>query len=626
MASWAYGILRPRRRPPGWQSPPQMGRLNGVTNGKQAMSSSSRPSSFLTFEKWSSSEEEEDEGQKNTGVESLDVTDRLFDAIGESLCSEMVSSQVSNGTLSSDEVVDNHMRLELCSWSEVANGAWAYARHGHCRSQAAERLLISLSNEAVRRFNHQEGSDSEANSSFLTRDISQIVWALGTLQCDNFRLADGLVVLVDSLVAFYDIHEVDQSDFVTATNPFKSWSCPDLVQLIISLAHARIDHLPLLRALFGEAHYRLQRGLDVESNLRHQEQRLGAFRAWEISVLLWAQARLYLTAAQGQVFEDFAAQVPHALVKASKSHNGDLGLIGIGPQEQANVAWSLTVLQQHQSSDAVGVLSTIFREAARFSQAQRMIQLEHAHQLWQALFLLEEESPMAVQDVPPWFRQYLRQKWLVEKSREKRSSARHRSLSQTLHFMGVAHLNEHDEDIDVAIVLKPDASWTYQAATLATTVGSGSRRFGGFRDATPVKVAVEFDGPNHFAREKARPSKGEWGNLSSKPPPPRALGHTVLKYRLLKKQGWTVVRVPYYEFDKIPFWASMVRLLVRAFSLRRPMLYFVSLFMFPMGLRCSKERQRYLQRLLKTHANIRFSEVDVSQYKAMVPSRESRFD
>ena len=39
---------------------------------------------------------------------------------------------------------------------------------------------------------------------------------------------------------------------------------------------------------------------------------------------------------------------------------------------------------------------------------------------------------------------------------------------------------------------------------------------------------------------------------------PRVLGHTVLKYRLLKKKGWTVVRIPYYEFDKIPFWASMV--------------------------------------------------------------------
>jgi very-short-patch-repair endonuclease len=68
-----------------------------------------------------------------------------------------------------------------------------------------------------------------------------------------------------------------------------------------------------------------------------------------------------------------------------------------------------------------------------------------------------------------------------------------------------------------------------------------------------VKLAVEFDGPNHFTRQKQAASPFE------KPETPRALGHTVLKYRLLKKQGWIVVRVPYYEFDRIPFWASMVR-------------------------------------------------------------------
>eukprot|EP00558_Chaetoceros_sp_UNC1202_P009556 CAMPEP_0197254854 /NCGR_PEP_ID=MMETSP1429-20130617/70124_1 /TAXON_ID=49237 /ORGANISM="Chaetoceros sp., Strain UNC1202" /LENGTH=88 /DNA_ID=CAMNT_0042717973 /DNA_START=21 /DNA_END=287 /DNA_ORIENTATION=- len=76
---------------------------------------------------------------------------------------------------------------------------------------------------------------------------------------------------------------------------------------------------------------------------------------------------------------------------------------------------------------------------------------------------------------------------------------------------------------------------------------------------------------------------------------PRALGHTVLKYRLLKKQGWTIVRIPFYEFDGIPFWASM-------------------------------ERQRYLQRKLKTHANIRFSGIDVSEYSPPTPNRKSRFD
>lgn len=50
-----------------------------------------------------------------------------------------------------------------------------------------------------------------------------------------------------------------------------------------------------------------------------------------------------------------------------------------------------------------------------------------------------------------------------EKSRRKVSSARHKALSQTLDFMGVSHYNEHDEDIDVAIVLKPQSKWLHAA-------------------------------------------------------------------------------------------------------------------------------------------------------------------
>jgi hypothetical protein len=102
-------------------------------------------------------------------------------------------------------------------------------------------------------------------------------------------------------------------------------------------------------------------------------------------------------------------------------------------------------------------------------------------------------------------------------------------------------------------------------------------------------LLIRFDGPAHFTRRRI--SETTAGSKD----PPRALGHTVLKYNLLKKQGWNVIRVPYYEFDRIPFWASM-------------------------------ERQRYLQRKLKTHANIRFSVVDVSEYKAHVPNKKSRFD
>ena len=141
---------------------------------------------------------------------------------------------------------------------------------------------------------------------------------------------------------------------------------------------------------------------------------------------------------------------------------GDASLekLGIGAQEQANLAWSLTVLEAYRSPHTLRLLKAIFKETSTAGTRNEFIQLEHAHQLWQALYLMEYEWPEAVESVPSWFRDFLKEKWSAEKARQKISSARHRSLSKTLDLMGVAHFNEHDEDIDVAIVLKENSSWT----------------------------------------------------------------------------------------------------------------------------------------------------------------------
>jgi hypothetical protein len=50
-------------------------------------------------------------------------------------------------------------------------------------------LLLGLAEEARRRL--KDGGES--SQGLLIRDIAQLVWALGTLQADNFRLADDLV-------------------------------------------------------------------------------------------------------------------------------------------------------------------------------------------------------------------------------------------------------------------------------------------------------------------------------------------------------------------------------------------------------------------------------------------------
>jgi len=292
-----------------------------------------------------------------------------------------------------------------------------------------------------------------------------------------------------------------------------------------------------------------------------------------------------LTEQEGVEFDEFTEDAPLFFLKALHEKRGSFIESRIGPQEQANIVWSLVILEKYHSPEAIILIDLIFQEAARSCKENRSIQLEHAHQLWQAYFMLEEDCPEALKRVPEWFVSYLRGKWSLEKSRDKISSARHQSLSSTLQLMGVDHINEHDEDIDVAIILQPNAVWVHQTDMDDEISDLGTD------GENHISVAVEFDGPNHFTRVSNNSNETSPSRLET----PRALGHTVLKYRLLKKQGWTVVRVPYYEFDKIPFWASM-------------------------------ERQRYLQRKLKTHANIEFSDVDVSEYKQLTPNRKSRFD
>lgn len=559
MASWAFGKLRHRKTPTGWQTPPQIGRL---PNSKSEADTVAMAKDVITFERWetfSGSDSEDITGCSD----AEEVTNDLFDAIGASLCRSPAAAGVEGG---GDNEGSGQTCLEECSWSELANLGWSFASHGSCRSREAEMLLVNLAREARRRLKIGD----KLIEGMQSRDLAQLLWALGTLQADNFRLADDLVLLVEDVSKEYVRLDARRSSFGRAARPLRRWSCADLVQVTLSLAHARIDEIQLLKVIYEESNYRIMEGAADDSGY-FGDRRL--FHPWEVSVMLWAQARLYLTGAQGLEFEEHSADAAQFLLRAAGSKS--LLSVGIGPQEQANIVWSLTVLEDHQSSNSIELIRRIFHEAAEACRNNLAIQLEHAHQLWQAYFLLEEESPVAVKDVPSWFTEYLKQKWALEKARGKLSSARHRSLSQCLNLMGVDHYNEHDEDIDVAIVLKRDAAWTHETQDEK-------------EELEKVSVAVEFDGPHHFTRERQTVN-------NSRPEQPRALGHTVLKYRLLKKQGWAVVRVPYYEFDRIPFWASM-------------------------------ERQRYLQRKLRTHANIKFSEVDVSEYKALNPDRKSRFD
>jgi hypothetical protein len=616
MACWAYGVLRPRQRPPGWKHGPQLASIRRQRTGEVEQESSMFT---VKFERWSAltSSDEEDESERLVPLTDVDA---FFDSVGRMLLGPSETYRRDGATL-----------IQSCQWKELANLAWAYASHGRSCSSDAQQVLLGIAREAAARLS---GVGQRSALKVLSRDISQIIWSLGILQSDNFRLADGLVNVVDALLIFSGLG--GSSSDASSHRPFRGWSCPDIVQVVLSLAHARFDEPDLLRQLFQEASLRIEQCEPINAALEECTSRM-TFHSWEVSILLWSQARLYLKEPRGRVFERFS-RVATSFLSERASGKESLSEIGIGSQEQANIAWSLTVLEEYVDPSSVRLLDRIFHEAAETCKRDGIIHLEHAHQLWQALFLLEEECPEAVRSAPGWFYRYLQEKWKAEKSRVKVSSARHKALSQTLAAMGVSHKNEHDEDIDVAIVLKPNAAWVHESSPLDLTsagVAEAKTTVSTSNSSESVRVAVEFDGPNHFTRQKS-PPPSSLSQPAEKPETVRALGHTVLKYRLLKKQGWIVVRVPYYEFDRIPFWASMVR----AFYLAKRVDSWLVLIA-SMGIHClilpsrstflprplnKQERQRYLQRLLKTHGNLQFSRADVSEYKPPVSNRRSRFD
>ena len=116
--------------------------------------------------------------------------------------------------------------------------------------------------------------------------------------------------------------------------------------------------------------------------------------------MLWVQANLYLTSKQAEAFATFAEAMPRAILRRMEQATGtgapeaSVELIGLGPQEQANLAWSLTVLDDHTSGEADAVLGSIFRAASSHYTSGTCIRLENAHQLWQALYLLEDGREM----------------------------------------------------------------------------------------------------------------------------------------------------------------------------------------------------------------------------------------
>ncbi len=566
MVCWAYAIVYPRNVPAGWELPPRVEQMEKLE--KEAMermyydqndgttSSKKNSITFETVREMTSNSRVQDE---QDFVPTF-YADKLFDAMAKTIV------HPEKGGMS---------MLQKCGWKELSTITWSYANRGYCQSNAALNLILNIADAAIARI--EKASWVDGCDDILPRDLSEIAWSLGVMQSDNYSLSNSL----EDFVTVINDNMVENGSY----RPLKNWKSADCIQMAVALGHGRLDRQYFLKEIYSEAlHSMKERQASQHEGGGNQNN----FQDFELVVLLWVQARLYLTKELGQVFDDFAEMVPGILLyrmhmadssadKSLEEVRTGFNRIRLGAQEQANLAWSLTVLEKYKSRDSIDILRCIFTVYSASCHEGALIRVEHGHQLWQSIFILEQECSEAIERVDEETFHFLKSMWEQEKARHKTSSARHQALSETLTFMGVQHYNEHDEDIDLALVIKTDSKWTHLAETSDDENYDKKQR-----------IAVEFDGPSHFTKVGV-------STFGKKPDKPRALGHTVLKYKLLRKAGWTIVRIPFYEFDKIPFWASM-------------------------------ERQRYVQRKLKTHSNLQFSGLDVSEYKALAPNRNSRFD
>ena len=201
-------------------------------------------------------------------------------------------------------------------------------------------MMSLLAGEATRRIRRHRGDGGRARE-ILPRDAVQVAWALGTMDLDNVSMGDALARLVDAVNG----HWIKGCE---GQRPLAWWTHANLVQMATTLAHSRLDSRLVLLAVYGVSLRRL-RGDAADGR---------GFSAREVSVLVWVQARLYLTPSLGDVYGAFPDVASRALLRRAEGGGG-----GTNPRERANLAWSLVVLRDYSDAGA-WLLRLVFRAAS----------------------------------------------------------------------------------------------------------------------------------------------------------------------------------------------------------------------------------------------------------------------
>jgi hypothetical protein len=213
------------------------------------------------------------------------------------------------------------------------------------------------------------------------------------------------------------------------------------------------------------------------------------FRPQELVQILWAFA--CMNHPIDSLFDSLDVSKPDAQAATFR---------GFSQQQLASMAWSSAVLGQMERPWCISLWKCInARSVAWTSEVDRKPKgAQHLCQLYQANLALRLECADSALVTERELDALISEAWEKEKAAGKLSSGDHREVDRLLvGATGRPWVSEYDS-LDLALV--------------------------------GVKVALEIDGPTHFSR-----------NTNT------LLGHTVLKQRLLRAAGWTIIPIPFHE-------------------------------------------------------------------------------
>lgn len=418
-------------------------------------------------------------------------------------------------------------RIDDCVPQALSNMIWACAtlRHTHPR------------------FPHVVAASATPRlATFQSQTLANTLWAysvLGMYPTDLFTKA------ADEIVRRLDARESKQKISLEDEDPsFTQFQGQEISNVLIAYARGCIIHPGLLQSLEKE----LCRSIEVSRDgqvvrierLKEFTSQALANTLWAFATLRWYPARLLpsITEAIGTIVHTMTAQeLANSLWAYARFayHPGRVMASFLSVMERrmdefegqgcTNSLWALAVLKATHSAAFVGLLQryvALERSAASFGELQY-------NQVLQAVLLAQFEARggrvawRPEVDLPESVVDRALAAWASQQMSTQLSGF-HLDVSEGLTRLGVPHLLEYLVardllSIDIAVI-------------------DDGR-----------KLAIEVDGPFHFPVNARTP-----------------LGHTMIRRRLLRAAGWTVLSIPWYEWFAMNTWDERLQYLTEILS------------------------------------------------------------